>query len=91
MSSVLTYAGELQRPLLIIHGATDDNVYFQHCVQLVDALYRAGKPFELLPLLGTHMVSDPMTRLRRDMRVIDFFNRNLTPEKGANEAQTPLK
>jgi dipeptidyl-peptidase 4 len=91
VSSVLTYAGELQRPLLIIHGATDDNVYFQHSVQLADALYRAGKPFEMLPLLGTHMVSDPMTRLRRDMRVIEFFNRHLTPEKGATDAQIPLR
>ncbi len=91
ISSVLTYAGELQRPLLLIHGATDDNVYFQHSVQLADALYRAGKPFEFLPLLGTHLVSDPLSRLRRDMRVIEFFNRHLTPEKSAGETQIPLK
>ncbi len=91
ISSVLTYAGELQRPLLLIHGAGDDNVYFQHSVQLADALYRAGKPFEFLPLLGTHLVSDPVNRLRRDGRVIEFFNRHLTPEKPANETQIPLK
>ena len=54
------------RPLLLIHGATDDNVYFQHSVQLADALYRDGKPFEFLPLLGTHMITDPLTRLRRE-------------------------
>ena len=91
VSSVLTYAGELQRPLLIIHGATDDNVYFQHSVQLADALYRAGRPFEFLPLLGTHLVSDPLTRLRRDLRIIEFFNRHLTPEKSAAGTQVPLK
>ena len=83
ISSVLTYAADLTRPLLIVHGATDDNVYFQHSVQLADALYRAGKPFEFLPLLGTHMISDPMTRLRREVRVAEFFDRNLTPNKPA--------
>ena len=77
VSSVLTYADQLSRPLLLVHGATDDNVYFQHSVQLADALYRAGKPFEFLPLLGTHMVSDPLTRLRRDGRVLEFFERHL--------------
>ncbi|MES2571391.1 MAG: DPP IV N-terminal domain-containing protein, partial [Verrucomicrobiota bacterium] len=29
-SSVLSYAGQLSRPLLLIHGLTDDNVYVQH-------------------------------------------------------------
>jgi dipeptidyl-peptidase-4 len=81
ISSVLTYADGLKRPLLIVHGATDDNVYFQHSVQLADALYRAGKPFEFLPLLGTHMISDPMTRLRREVRVAEFFDHNLAPKK----------
>src|SRR5947209_5662952 len=32
-SNVLTYASKLSRPLLLIHGLTDDNVYFQHSVQ----------------------------------------------------------
>src|SRR5262249_46192347 len=60
-SSVLTYVNQLARPLLLIHGLTDDNVYFQHAVQLADALYMAGKPYEFLPMLGTHMAgaSDP--------------------------------
>lgn len=83
MSSVLTYAADLKRPRLIVHGATDDNVYFQHSVQLADALYREGKPFESLPLLGTHRVSDPMSRLRLEIRVAEFFDRHLTPNKPA--------
>jgi dipeptidyl-peptidase-4 len=79
VSNVTTYAAQLSRLLLLIHGLTDDNVYFQHTLQLTDALYMAGKPYELLPMLGTHMVSDPVVRLRRQMRIIEFFNRELRP------------
>jgi dipeptidyl-peptidase-4 len=76
-SSVLTYAANLSRPLLLIHGLTDDNVYFQHSVQLSQALFEAGKPFNFLPLLGTHMVSEPLLRLRRQTRIIEFFDAEL--------------
>jgi dipeptidyl-peptidase 4 len=73
-SSVLTYAADLRQPLLLIHGLTDDNVYVQHSMQLSDALFNAGKTFNFLPLLGTHMVSDPLLRLRRQTRIIEFFD-----------------
>jgi dipeptidyl-peptidase 4 len=80
VSNVTTYASQSSRPLLLIHGLTDDNVYFQHTLQLADALYRAGKHYELLPMLGTHMVSDPMIRLRQQTRIMDFLNRELQPQ-----------
>ena len=79
VSSVLTYAADLKRPLLLIHGLTDDNVYFQHSVQLAEALFRAGKPFNFLPLLGTHMVSEPVLRLRLQTRIMEFFDHELHP------------
>jgi dipeptidyl-peptidase-4 len=81
VSSVLTYAKQLERPLLLIHGLTDDNVYAQHTLQLADALFMAGKPYEFLPMLGTHLAgsSDPVVQLREEMRVIEFFNRELKP------------
>jgi dipeptidyl-peptidase-4 len=77
VSNVTTYAAQASRPLLLIHGLTDDNVYFQHTLQLADALYLAGKHFELLPMLGTHMVNDPAIRLRQQARIMDFFGRHL--------------
>ncbi len=79
VSNVTTYAAQASRPLLLIHGLTDDNVYFQHTLQLADALYMAGKPYELLPMLGTHMVNDPLVKLRQQTRIIDFLNRTLQP------------
>jgi dipeptidyl-peptidase-4 len=48
------------RPLLLVHGTADDNVWFLNVVKLADALERGGRPFDLLPLAGTtHMLLDP--------------------------------
>jgi len=74
-SNVLTYAADLARPLLVVHGLTDDNVYFQHTAKLADALLAAGRPYELVLLPGTHMLNDPALRTRELERVADFFAR----------------
>jgi dipeptidyl-peptidase-4 len=79
-ASVLTYVGELSRPLLIIHGTADDNVYFMHSLKLADALFRAGKRFDFLPLPGfTHIVPDPLVTERLYDRIMDHFDRHLRP------------
>jgi dipeptidyl-peptidase-4 len=73
-SSLLTYVDKLARPLLLVHGTGDDNVYFFHTLKLADALFRAGKPFELLPLIGfTHMVPDPLVTERLETRLMKFM------------------
>jgi dipeptidyl-peptidase-4 len=77
-ASLLTYAGELRRPLLLLHGTVDDNVYFRHSLRLVDGLFRAGKVVEILPLSGlTHMVPDPVVMERLHARIATFFRRHL--------------
>jgi dipeptidyl-peptidase-4 len=77
-SSALTYAAELSRPLLIIHGMSDDNVYFTHAIRLSDALLRAGRPHELVPLSGaTHMVADPQMTRALAIRTAQFFAEHL--------------
>ena len=47
-SSCIAAAKNLHGRLLIIHGMIDDNVHMQNSVQLVDALERAGKDFEMM-------------------------------------------
>src|SRR5690606_6461227 len=42
-SSPITYADRLERPLLILHGMSDDNVPVQDSVQLIEKLIRPGK------------------------------------------------
>ncbi|MCP3102914.1 S9 family peptidase [Myxococcus sp. K15C18031901] len=80
VSSLLTYAKKTAPigKLLLIHGTADDNVYFFHTLKLSDALFRAGKPHDLLPLSGlTHMVPDPLVKERQWERVMEHFKKNL--------------
>jgi len=77
LSNVLTYAAGLKRPLLIMHGLTDDNVYFENTFKLTQALIAAGKPYNLLILPGTHQLPDPVLRARVDERRVDFFKEKL--------------
>ncbi len=76
--NLLTYAPELKRPLMILHGTADDNVYFRHSLKLVDALFKNGKDFEMVPLSGlTHMVPDPLVMERLHGRIAGFFQKHL--------------
>ncbi len=77
-SSVLLKAGELSRPLLIVHGTADDNVYFVNSLKLCAALNRAGRKYEFLPLPGqTHVVSAPEQVRQYYMRALEFLKREL--------------
>jgi dipeptidyl-peptidase 4 len=80
--SLLTYAADLKTPLLLIHGTADDNVYFRHTLKLADALFRAGKDFEILPLASlTHMVPDPVVMQRLHGRIAGHFKKHLGEAK----------
>jgi dipeptidyl-peptidase 4 len=50
--SLLPYADQLRRPLLIVQGLADTNVWSLHALRLSAALTAAGKPHRLLPLPG---------------------------------------
>ena len=55
-TSLLELADDLTRPLLLICGLADDNVFAAHTLQLSQALFEAGRPHQVLPLPGvTHM------------------------------------
>ena len=55
-TSLLELAPVLTRPLLLICGLADDNVFAAHTLQLSQALFEAGRPHQVLPLPGvTHM------------------------------------
>lgn len=78
VSSLLTYVPKAKRPLLLMHGTADDNVYFLHTLKLSDAMFRAGKAHQVLPLSNfTHMVPEPLVTERLYQRVAQFFKETL--------------
>ncbi len=76
-ASALTHAAKLSRPLLIVHGITDDNVHFAHTLSFIEALYVAHKRAEVITLSSTHMVPDPKLNLAKEQVQIDFFRQHL--------------
>jgi dipeptidyl-peptidase-4 len=71
-------AAQLDRPLMLVHGIADDNVYFAHSLMLAEALFRHGKRYEFVPLVGlTHQLADPDVRLTLYRRIMRFFSTHL--------------
>jgi dipeptidyl aminopeptidase/acylaminoacyl peptidase len=73
-NSNVTNAGKLMGKLLLIVGETDHNVDPASTMQVVNALIKADKDFELLVIPGAdHGQDGPYGARRRQ----DFFVRNL--------------
>lgn len=68
------HAAKLNRPLMLVVGELDDNVDPASTYQLVDALIRANKDFELVTLPGVHHT---MGEAYGEHKRYDFFVRNL--------------
>src|SRR5262249_54421279 len=85
-TSVVRAAGNLHGKLLLIHGMLDNNVHLQNSAELVDALQRANKDFEMMfyPRAQHGVVGGHYQRL-----VIDFMVRALQPEKTKSAADRP--
>jgi dipeptidyl-peptidase-4 len=70
------------RPMLIVHGTADDNVYFMNTLALADALERSGRPFELFPIAGvTHMLVEPPMIRAVWTRAAAFLRTELAPAR----------
>lgn len=77
-SSLLPLAPLLTRPLLLIHGLADDNVVAAHSLQLSSALLAAGRPHEVLPLVGvSHMTPQEVVAENLLRHQLDFLDRSL--------------
>jgi dipeptidyl-peptidase 4 len=77
-SSLLPLAGNLTRPLLLIHGLDDDNVFPAHALRLSAALLAAGRPHRVLLLPGEgHAVTRPGTADNLLRIELDFLRNTL--------------
>jgi len=77
-SSPVTYADRLSDELLIVHGMADDNVFFDNTVQMIDALQKAGKSFDLMTYPGKrHRITGEAQQAHMYHMYKDFFERHL--------------
>lgn len=76
-TSPIQKAADLSAKLLLIHNLEDDNVHFQNTVQMMDALQRAGKPFDLMVYpQKAHGVSGEVRKHLYDT-MTEFFEKNV--------------
>jgi dipeptidyl-peptidase-4 len=88
-SSLLPIAADLTRPLLLIHGLADDNVVAAHTLQLSSALLAAGRPHEVLPLVGvTHITPQEIVAENLLLHQLEFLLRSLTNVAVASDGST---
>ncbi|MEL6891543.1 MAG: prolyl oligopeptidase family serine peptidase [Actinomycetota bacterium] len=77
-NSLLPLAPDLSRPLLLVHGLADDNVVAAHTLQLSSALLAAGRPHEVLPLVGvSHMTPQEVVAEHLLLHQLEFLRRSL--------------
>ncbi|MDT0329164.1 S9 family peptidase [Nocardiopsis lambiniae] len=80
-SSLLEDAAKLERPLMLIHGLSDDNVVFAHTQRMSSALLAAGRGHTVLPLSGvTHSPSDPTVAENLMLLQVEFLKDALRGE-----------
>ncbi|WP_329070499.1 prolyl oligopeptidase family serine peptidase [Streptomyces sp. NBC_01429] len=77
-SSLLPFASGPTRPLLLVHGLADDNVFPAHTLRLSAALLAAGRPHTVLPLRATgHLVAREGTADALLLRELAFLRESL--------------
>ncbi len=87
--SPITFAGQLEGNLLLIHGTGDDNVHYQGAERLINALIAANKPFTMMAYPNrSHNISEGENTSRHLYELLTrYLLTNLPP--GAKGAQTP--
>jgi dipeptidyl-peptidase-4 len=90
-SSPLTWAGQLEGDLLLVHGTGDDNVHYQGTERLINALVEANKPFEVMVYPNrTHGIFEGRnTRLHLYSLMTRFLAEHLPPGPG-NDAEVVM-
>ncbi len=88
-SSVFTWLGGLQSPLLLAHGMADDNVLFTNSTRLMAALQAQGTLFSLMTYPGgKHGLSTPAMQKHVFRTIARFLQEHLQSPAGPNLATT---
>jgi dipeptidyl-peptidase-4 len=79
-SSPLFDAASLSRPMLLIHGLADDNVFVANSLRLSAALFEAGRWHELVLIPNATHLTRSTAVTENILRVqLDFLTRSLSP------------
>lgn len=77
-SAPLQYADQLKGAYLLVHGVADDNVHFQHAVEMSNQLIAARKPFDTMFYPNRdHGIADKEARLHLYTLMTAFLDKNL--------------
>ncbi|AXI99889.1 Dipeptidyl aminopeptidase/acylaminoacyl peptidase [Cyclonatronum proteinivorum] len=78
-SSPITYANELLRPVIILHGLIDDNVGFQDAAQYINILIESGNTdFDMMMYPSErHGFQNPEAWHDQYLRFYNFFDRHI--------------
>ena len=77
-NSPINYADKLKGKLLLVHGTADDNVHFQNSAEMISALVKANKQFDLFVYPDkAHSISGGNTRLHLYTKMTNFILENL--------------
>ena len=77
-ASAITYAPDLKGRLMLYYGTADNNVHDSNTMQMIKALQKAGKSFDV------QVGPDQGHSALNSDRMMEFFMQNLTGEKGTS-------
>jgi dipeptidyl-peptidase-4 len=84
-TGLLERAPALSRPLQLIHGFADDNVFVANTLKLSQVLTEHGRPHEVVPLTGiTHMATQEQVAENLLLLQVDFLRRALSLPRAAS-------
>jgi dipeptidyl-peptidase-4 len=73
-ADALADSARISDPLLIVHGMSDDNVFFENSSELIAKLQRENRPFEMMLYPGeTHRSGSPKTLAHRWNTILNFL------------------
>ncbi len=77
-NSPINFAHKLEDKYMIVHGSADDNVHIQNSMEMINALIKADKQFELLVYPDqNHSIFGYNTRLHLFRAMSEFLFKNL--------------
>jgi dipeptidyl-peptidase-4 len=81
-NSPINFVDRLTGNYLLVHGNSDDNVHFQNSAEMSAALIKANKQYDTYYYPNrNHGIYGDNARRHLYVKMTDFLNKNLTPEK----------